>query len=114
MNENLENRCMSLHDESLQQSTPSGVNIDKVIKALDGIYSRLGNWMHIKELDTITVAKELLKEKKTVVRCKDCKYKGNSVFRKDGTEYIVCWNQGYGIQHPCDWFCADGEKRNEE
>ena len=47
-----------------------------------------------------------------VTRCKDCKYKGNSVFREDGTEYIVCWNQGYGMQHPCDWFCADGEQKD--
>ena len=67
MNENLENRCMSLHDEALQQSTPSGANIDKVIKALDGIYSRLGSWMTIKELDTITVAKELLKEQREAI-----------------------------------------------
>ena len=64
----------------------------KVIGALDGIYSRLGGWMTVRELDTITIAKELLKEQKQTieklnkfinefskdavvpVRCKDCKY----------------------------------------
>lgn len=35
MNENLENRCVSLRDEALQQSAPSGANIDKVIACLD-------------------------------------------------------------------------------
>ena len=70
MNENLAYRCMSLRDESLQQPTPSGANIDKVIKALDGIYSRLGNSMTIKELDTITVSKELLKEQRKTLRKK--------------------------------------------
>lgn len=44
-----------------------------------------------------------------VVRCKVCKLRGQSVYREDGTEYIVCWNQGYGMQHPADWFCADGK-----
>ena len=76
MNENLENRCMSLRDESLQ--------INCSDNGADAV---------------------------PVTRCKDCKYKGNSVFREDGTEYIVCWNQGYGIQHPCDWYCADGGQK---
>ena len=69
---------------------------DKMFHALEDDWKRL---------------KELLKEHEEVVLCKDCKYKGNSVFREDGTEYIVCWNQGYGIQHPCVWFCADGERK---
>ena len=35
MNENLENRCMSLQDEALQSSAPTGADIDKVITCLD-------------------------------------------------------------------------------
>ena len=45
-----------------------------------------------------------------IVRCKDCKHKGQIIHQKDGTNIIVCWNQGYGIHHPIDWFCADGKK----
>lgn len=48
-----------------------------------------------------------------IVRCKDCNKRGQSVYRADGAEYIVCWNQGLGILHPIDWFCADGEKGGE-
>ena len=40
-------------------------------------------------------------------QCKNCKYKGQSVYQNNGVEYIVCWNQGYGIQHPFDWYCKD-------
>lgn len=46
-------------------------------------------------------------------RCKDCAKRGQSVFQSNGTEYIVCWNHGYGIQHPADWFCADSEKNGK-
>ena len=46
-----------------------------------------------------------------LVRCKDCKHKGQTIQKEDGTNIIVCWNQGYGIHHPIDWFCADGESR---
>ena len=50
-----------------------------------------------------------------IVRCKDCNKRGQAVYRADGTEYIVCWHQELGIQkHPIDWFCADGERREEE
>ena len=81
-------------------------------------------WIELQE--SLADALELLKEQQNridvlrsevkrldadVVRCKDCKKKGQSVYREDGTEYIVCWNHGYGIQHPADFFCADGEKR---
>lgn len=48
-------------------------------------------------------------KKQIIVRCKDCKHKGQTIHQKDGTNIIVCWNQGYGIHHPIDWYCADGE-----
>lgn len=37
-------------------------DIKKVKKALERIYNRLGGWMTVSELDTITEAKELLEE----------------------------------------------------
>lgn len=68
-------------------------------------------------------ALELLKEQQAEIaqlhndanarRCKDCKKRGQSVYRADGAEYIVCWNQGLGIQHPIDWFCADFDPSDE-
>ena len=39
-----------------------------------------------------------------LVRCKDCK-NYNAGFE--------CLIEGYGIERPKDWFCADGERRSE-
>ena len=43
-------------------------DIKKVTKSLDSIYNRLGGWMTVSELDTITEAKELLKEQNAVIK----------------------------------------------
>ena len=40
-----------------------------------------------------------------VVRCKYCKHY-NAGFE--------CLKEGYGIEYPQDWFCADGERRAEK
>ena len=104
----------------------------KVIRGLE-ICSELGSW-HGRDCEfngaykdcpyrgcetgcVVTIAKDalvLLKEQPEIVRCKDCNKRGQSVYRADGAEYIVCWNQGLGIQHPIDWFCADGERRDND
>lgn len=108
MTENLENRCMSLRDEALQiNCSDNGADV------ISAIIDDLKKYANYPEPLSVIVKKavEVLKEQQ-VVRCNDCKYKGDSVFREDGTEYIVCWNQGYGIQHPCDWFCADGKRKD--
>ena len=39
-----------------------------------------------------------------VVRCKDCRHY-NAGFE--------CLIEGYGIERPKEWFCADGERRSE-
>ena len=39
-----------------------------------------------------------------VVRCKDCKHY-NAGFE--------CLIEGYGIERPKDWFCADGERKED-
>lgn len=39
----------------------------------------------------------------SVVRCKDCKHY-NAGFE--------CLIEGYGIERPADYFCADGERKN--
>jgi len=51
----------------------------------------------------------LLKEHKAVVRCKDCVYQYYDL--KDGR--IVCGNVDNGEIHPADWYCADGERKDE-
>lgn len=37
-----------------------------------------------------------------VVRCKDCKFRGDA---------IRCLLDSEGLKTPDDWFCADGERR---
>lgn len=63
------------------------------------------------ELDFNEIREALSEYQSKIVRCRDCNKRGQSVYRADGVEYIVCWNQGLGIQHPANWFCADGERR---
>lgn len=51
-----------------------------------------------------------LAELEEVVRCKDCKqYK--TIFTWNGNEYKSCELNPHGDG---DWFCADGERKNNE
>lgn len=54
------------------------------------------------------MVEELLKEQPKVVQCKDCEHsKSYSNGKMFGCEF------GNGLREP-DWFCADGERREEE
>ena len=58
--------------------------------------------------DTITY------EMDELVRCKDCRY---GQYCTDGETTYQCfkWNSGeFGMLHEQDWFCADGERREDE
>ena len=46
-----------------------------------------------------------------VVLCRDCKHNKGKKIWVDGDETFDCTN-GHGYP-PLDWFCADGEKREE-
>jgi hypothetical protein len=51
----------------------------------------------------------LLKEQETVIRCKDCKY------GEPWGVLIGCGTaKGFGITHKPDWFCADGERKEDK
>ena len=53
--------------------------------------------------------KKLLEAQQQIVRCKDCQYQ---YFKfKDGR--IVCGRTDNGETHPSDWFCADGERKDD-
>ena len=51
----------------------------------------------------MAAALELLKEQQQIVRCKDCRYRGNS---------LNCLLESEGLTVPDDWFCADGEVKD--
>lgn len=62
------------------------------------------------ELHTVEEFMQILDEAPTidavpVVRCRDCKCY-NAGFE--------CLKEGYGIEHPQDWFCADGERKDDD
>lgn len=69
-------------------------------------------WVMIPKLDEKKIGCVL--DMRPLVLCKDCLHKGQTIHQEDGTNIIVCWNQGYGIHHPIDWFCADGEEEDAE
>ena len=49
-------------------------------------------------------------ETKELVRCKDCEY---ACICSD--DWVICTHidSNGNDKHPCDWFCADGEQRQE-
>ncbi len=82
-------------------------DIKKVTKSLDSIYNRLGGWMTVSELDTITEAKELLKEQQAEIKrlkeqqpvlCKDCQMRKNNICHNPNT---------FGAIVTGMYFCAD-------
>ncbi len=53
-----------------------------------------------------------VKEVRELVRCKDCKHRSKETYtRFDGKEVYVC--QINDVAKKPDWFCADGEKKDE-
>lgn len=53
-----------------------------------------------------------------VVRCKDCKWFEISHLKRDGTgdkrfKPSVCVNGTYAVRRRADWYCADGERRED-
>lgn len=60
----------------------------------------------------LTDALYLLKEQKSVVRCKDCKHRSKEMYDYYGDpndKVYVC--QINDIAKKPDWFCADGERQ---
>ena len=59
----------------------------------------------------------LLKEQEAVVLCKDCKHGGCRTQKLDGSIFrVVCKKHGTKkneVWMDADWFCADGERRND-
>lgn len=53
--------------------------------------------------DAVNIAIEALSV--DLVRCKECKHY-NAGFE--------CLKEGYGIEYPPTWFCADGERRSDD
>ena len=51
---------------------------------------------------------ELLREQEGIVRCKECKYANHE------TPFYDIWCNRISIGCYEDWFCADGERREEE
>ena len=45
----------------------------------------------------------------TIIRCKDCK-KGSIVMPEGMEPFVTCKNE----DHPLDWFCADGERKDND
>ena len=54
----------------------------------------------VRELNRNNIRFKSNAETASVVRCKDCKHKG---------EFLCPWWKGEDI--PDDWYCADGEKK---
>lgn len=62
-------------------------------------------------LGTIDHYKQLCDAVRPVVLCRDCKYNAGAKTWIDNDITADCTN-GHGYP-PLDWFCADGEKREE-
>ena len=70
-----------------------------------GMEPTIRAWDIIKALESIPAA-----DVRPVVTCADCKYNTREVNDLFGNNAIQCIT---GLTHRRDWFCADGEKREE-
>ena len=76
------------------------IDKDKLVQALQQDYMRYS------DAYKSGYSKGYEKREDEIVRCKDCKH-GNPGACGDG---IDC----DGVWHDADWFCADGERRNDD
>ena len=51
----------------------------------------------------------MLKEQPEIIRCKDCKHGADTIING---EYL--FKTCRGVNHEPDWFCADGERRDDD
>jgi hypothetical protein len=92
---------------------------DDAIKWLDNLKNDLGNphyeclWPYAQALDEIG---EMLMERETIVRCKDCKYaaltyQGELKYCKYFVDEYGFTNSGDPLYLEGDFFCAAGQRR---
>lgn len=71
-------------------------------------------------LNGIATARESVEDApEAVVRCKDCKWYEIWQIKRDGTgdkrfKPSVCVRGTYAQRRRADWYCADGERREDE
>lgn len=73
----------------------------RIINALDGLYDRLGGWMTVAEMDTITIAKERLKEQEWIPiseRLPENAEHPGAFCPK--VRVLTCWGESYGWYNP--------------
>ena len=73
----------------------------------------------LKEQDNCENCAIAIEDRQPLVRCKDCANGEVCTQSWDGVQYVECHaheEEGYDHEdgHPLDWFCADGERREEE
>ena len=86
---------------------------EKVIKKIETIRFNLRQMNHGLLATFCDDAIAMLKEQEPVVRCKDCKHRGDRhkcivayVAEKQKMPYFFYDNRG-------EWFCADGERKSD-
>ena len=57
-----------------------------------------------------------IEDRQPVVRCKDCKYRSlYCTEATDGTTLYTCHHPcANDVPRPFDWFCADGERKDDD
>lgn len=91
-------------------------NKEKYIEVLSKAVKELSKDAPIKiSLKCVEDILELLKEQETIVHCKDCKFAKKSVRHSKEDEYKCILSEFEGLYdyHNKDWFCADGERNDE-
>jgi len=103
--------------------------IDERIKQLDGVQlEEVLHWVmwerdcfaeQIREIGGEPFLKWECTDTVHVVRCKDCKYYAIYELKRDGTDDMrhkpsVCIKEKYAVHRKPDWYCADGERKEDE
>lgn len=85
------------------------IDADAPVRKMDDYVTAHNALIDIERVDGVLIAKSFIDEQPTVdavrvVRCGECKHYGTA----------ECDMEYYGNHMPEDWYCADGERREDD
>ena len=74
-------------------------------------------WKNVGLTNALHIVQDLPSAQPEIIRCKDCKWYTVNELKKDGTDdrrYKPSYCLLYSMRRDEDWFCADGERREDD
>ena len=109
--------CFAMHTDDI--GLESWCGIDETARDIytEEINTKRPDWCPLKEQENCENCAIAIEDRQPVVRCKDCEH---ATMTSDGKmcKYCAMDTDDFGDQrevyHNADWFCADGERREDD